>query len=63
MGNSEVDPQGGWNKPLLWRGDASYPAAVSRILNMHQQAIAANDSLGRWLGTQHTHIHTHIHTQ
>eukprot|EP00041_Stephanoeca_diplocostata_P016735 m.330853 g.330853 ORF g.330853 m.330853 type:complete len:480 (+) comp20463_c1_seq26:777-2216(+) len=43
-GNEEVDPLGGWNKVVEWRGDSTYPAAVSRILNMHQHALRENET-------------------
>lgn len=39
IGNEEVDPLGGWNKVASWRGDAQYPAAAAKILNMHQLLI------------------------
>eukprot|EP00038_Savillea_parva_P011472 m.197777 g.197777 ORF g.197777 m.197777 type:complete len:726 (+) comp20217_c0_seq1:47-2224(+) len=39
MGNEEVDPEGGWNKVLVWRGDTTYPAAAARVLNMHLAAL------------------------
>ena len=39
IGNEEVDPLGGWNRIEQWRGDAQYPAAAARILNMHQVAV------------------------
>jgi len=39
IGNEEADPLGGWDKVEQWRGDAMYPAAAARVLNMHQDAL------------------------
>ena len=38
-GNEEADPLGGWSKVVQWRGDAQYPAAMARILAMHQATL------------------------
>ena len=49
MGNEEVDPLGGWQHQVPWRGDARDAAAIVRVLAMHQDMLVANKSLGvRW---------------
>eukprot|EP00658_Telonema_sp_P-2_P073304 TRINITY_DN62361_c0_g1_i1.p1 TRINITY_DN62361_c0_g1~~TRINITY_DN62361_c0_g1_i1.p1 ORF type:complete len:262 (+),score=31.55 TRINITY_DN62361_c0_g1_i1:703-1488(+) len=37
---------GGWDHQTSWHADATYPAAMARVLNMHLDMISYNSSLG-----------------
>ncbi|XP_059165895.1 alpha-L-iduronidase-like isoform X2 [Physella acuta] len=37
--NDEADPIVGWNKPLLWRSDATYGGLVVKVISQHQNIL------------------------